>query len=300
MYQENGFSEMESPACIVCGSKNNSELLKVRDRFSSGSEEYSIVKCECGFVFLSPRPDEQEISKYYDHMSYEPHRSEKKSIFDHCYRLVQNWAVDWKRKKIENYISCGKLLDIGGGAGEFCQHMTKHGWSTIVQDTSESALILAEQKGIPGVQHLDLIAGKYRFDLITMWHALEHVHDVETLFSNINNLLRPGGVLVIAVPNHNAPEREKLGNKWAPYDTPRHLYHFDFDSLRRFQSKYDFEIIGANSLYQDTAYNILLSWESRGVADFIKMAFLWLTSLFKNVTGDVKSSSSMMIICRRK
>jgi len=290
---------MEKIACKICGSTNHKPFVKVPDRFDSGME-FEIVKCECGFVFLNPRPALDEIGKYYEHESYDPHKSQTKTLFDFAYRFVQTIALTWKKKTVERYISRGRLLDIGGGAGEFCQHMAKYGWDVTVQDTSPEALALAERRGVLGVKSLDALKKSAKYDLITMWHALEHIHDIDALYgSSIDGMLKPGGVLVVAVPNHNAPERKYFGKSWAPYDAPRHLYHFDLECLTRIQNKYGFEIIGAHSLYQDTPYNILLSSGARDPKSLIRMAAIWIKSLSENIRLGVSHSSSMMVVARR-
>ena len=109
-----------------------------------------------------------------------------------------------------------------------------------------------------------------RFDVITLWHSLEHIHDIPDLYNLINRLLHQDGILLIAVPNIIAPEIIFFNKKWAPFDAPRHLYHFQLKTLNELCSKYKFKIVRKYSLFQDTPYNILLSITKNNPLQFIK------------------------------
>ena len=287
---------MENTNCIICGLNENKPYLQVTDRF--GGEVFQIVKCECNFTYLSPRPVLIEISSYYDDESYDPHRDERKTIFDRTYVWVQGKALKWKYKHIIKFMTQGNLLDIGGGSGEFCSYFKSKGWAVALQDSSEKARSIATGNNISTHESLSDIKDE-KFDLITMWHSLEHIHEIEFLFSTINALATNDGILVIAVPNVNAPERFFFNECWAPWDAPRHLYHFTHRQLDKLLSKHGWKIENAKIMFQDTPYNILLSLKSNSPFQLIYGGFILLYSLIKAAIGGVQSSSSFMVICKR-
>ncbi len=290
---------MEVISCPLCGSDQSEHFKTVENRFSSEKELFKLVKCKCGFVFLNPRPSFDEISSYYEHEEYDPHRKESKTLFNKAYDEVQKWAVSWKRRKIEKFFSTGSHLDIGGGKGEFATHMALNGWNSTLQDTSVEALEIAKTSNISCVNSLDDIEGD-KFNLITMWHVLEHVHDIKSLFTSIHNRLDEDGVLVVAVPNIDAPERGDLGRFWAPYDAPRHLYHFSYERLEHLLQKEGFTVKRAHPLLQDTPYNILLSLKSFSTMHLIRGFITCLKSVITMLLFGVSRSSSMMLICKRE
>ena len=287
---------MEKVNCIICDSNTNSPSIKVSDRFSG--ESFQIVKCGCGFKFLSPRPEHKEIHSYYEEDSYDPHRSQDKSTFDKMYNWVQVKAFKWKFGHISRFITNGNLLDVGGGGGEFCSYCQSKGWQVSLQDNSEKARLLAKKNNISTYTELAEVEN-HEFDLISMWHSLEHIHAIDPLFVDIDRLMSDDGILVIAVPNVNAPEREWLGVNWVPWDAPRHLYHFNYEQLSKLLLKYGWEIQYSKTMLQDTPYNILLSLKSNSPLQLIFGGFLLLYSLIKAVIGGVNSASSFMVICKK-
>jgi 2-polyprenyl-3-methyl-5-hydroxy-6-metoxy-1,4-benzoquinol methylase len=287
---------MEYLYCIICGSNENKPFMQVTDRF--GDESFQIVQCKCGFMYLSPRPSLNEIYAYYENDDYDPHRSQKVSHFDSIYRWVQEKAFKWKYRNITKFITQGNLLDIGGGSGAFCSYFKSKGWAVSLQDSSDKARGIASGINISTHKSISNINDE-TFDLITMWHSLEHIHDIELLFSTINTLTAKDSILVIAVPNINAPERKFFKECWAPWDAPRHLYHFSYGQLNNLLAKHGWKIENVKTMFQDTPYNILLSLKSNSPFQLIFGGFILLYTLIKATIGGVDSSSSFMVICKR-
>ena len=287
---------METPLCIICGSNMSTPFIQITDRF--GDESFQIVNCECGFKYLSPRPELNEISSYYEDGNYDPHRTYNKSFFEKVYGWVQKKALKWKFTHISKFVTSGSLLDIGGGSGEFCAYFKSKGWTTVLQDSSEKARKNANSADITAYGLLSDINNE-KFNLITMWHSLEHIHNISDLFANIDRLINVDGTLVVAVPNANAPERFFLKENWAPWDAPRHLYHFSFCQIDRLLLKHGWKIQSSKTMVQDTPYNILLSLKSNSPLQLIFGGFILLYSLIKSAVFGVSSSSSFMLICKR-
>ncbi|TFG94302.1 MAG: class I SAM-dependent methyltransferase, partial [Calditrichales bacterium] len=163
-----------------------------------------------------------------------------------------------KRRLIGKYKQAGQLLDIGCASGEFLLEMKQHGWQISGMETAPEAREIARQQKITVFETLDELSGS--FDVITMWHVLEHVHRIADLFKNIKRLLTADGLLVFAIPNIDSRDGRYYKNHWVALDTPRHLYHFRPQDIEHLLKNYGFELIRISPLlYFDPWYNALLS-----------------------------------------
>ena len=278
---------MEQINCIICKSDKNTVYKTLSDRFNK-REIFTLVKCICGFIFLNPRPDGIEIEKYYFNPNYLPHQIDKKNIFNYLYRFIQKITFYWKRKIIESssHQSIHNLLDIGSGDGRFLKYL---------QNVTDIKIFVDE----PYAKHdLKSINSETftKCQVITMWHSLEHIHDIESKFEIINKCLDSNGLLLIAVPNINAYELKYLNSDWIAYDAPRHLYHFSSTAINDLLNLNNLKVIKKMPIYQDTFFNILLSLKSWRILKSIYYIPVSLLNIFIN--NDV--SSSILYICRKK
>jgi SAM-dependent methyltransferase len=292
---------MESTTCIVCGGAKTEPFMKVADRLGGETPAiFELVRCSCSMVYLNPRPGEGEIAPYYASEEYQPHRMDGSGGMDLAYRAVQSLALRIKARRIEHEQPSGRLLDIGGGQGEFASFMAARGWHVDLQDRDSSALRAARARGLRAVEDLSTLAKSgEQYDLATMWHALEHIHDIPGLFDRLENLLAPGGALVVAVPNLDAPERESFGSRWAPYDAPRHLYHFSRATLTALLRKYGWKMERVWPLWWDTPYNVLLSVHGMGAPGLAFAVWQTVRSLVVTASSPMERGSSMMVLARR-
>ena len=290
---------MEKINCIICGNIKTAPYSKLRDRLAQSQEIFQLVKCECGFVFLNPRPDSGEISTYYQYSEYDPHTSGTKNSWNKIYQFIQRFTMQWKYHKITSFYRSGKLLDIGGGQGEFAAYIASRGWDVVCQDRLTDKLNMKASQEFNSVVDLTEIQDEGCFDVITLWHSLEHIHDISKLYFHINRLLSPNGILLIAVPNLQAPEQSSYSNKWAAFDAPRHLYHFHPGSLISLCNKYKFRVLRKFSLFQDTPYNILLSISKYNPVHIIKGILVLIYSFIVILLRGPAYSSSILIICRK-
>ena len=290
---------MESIGCIVCGNSKTTPYIEVLDRLSQNSDIFQLVKCDCNFVFLNPRPIENEIPTYYNSTEYDPHNVKKNDKWGRLYKCIQKATLRWKFSKIASFYSNGKLLDIGGGNGEFTSFMALKGWDVVLQDNISNLNGINGSKGIRKVKNLQMIKSTEHFNVITLWHSLEHIHNIEELFSNLNRMLTIDGILLIAVPNLKAPENTFYSTNWAPFDAPRHLYHFQLETLDNLIKKSNFKIVRKYSLFQDTPYNILLSMAKFSPFQFIKGIFVLCYSIIVTLLNGPDQSSSLLVICKK-
>ena len=147
-----------------------------------------MLQCTCGFIYLNPRPSSKEINYYYQSEHYDPFRVSSNGIWNKVYHYVQKFSLCWKYKIIRKYIQGGRLLDIGGGKGEFADFIhKKEGWDVTLQDSF--ADLDRTENGSIFVSELSDINPNIKFDVITLWHSLEHIHDIKNLFIKQKNLM---------------------------------------------------------------------------------------------------------------
>lgn len=156
----------------------------------------------------------------------------------------------------------GELLDIGAGTGDFLAKAKKRGWSVTGMEPNEAARNLSSEKGIPLLKNSETLTS-HSFDVITMWHVLEHVPDLEKQISELHRLLKPGGILLIAVPNFKSYDAYKYKENWAAFDVPRHLWHFSRNSIEKIFGIFSFEVSKVEPLKFDSYYVSLLSEKYR-------------------------------------
>ena len=276
---------METISCPICYSQEYNSFETILDRINKDIS-FNVVKCKCSFIYLNPRPNSKDIKQYYDNENYLPH-SNSISFASKIYSLAQRFSFFLKYSYISKLFKNRKLslLDIGSGKGEFCTYMSKKKWTT--------------QEYEPFVKDSNtLIGGNQKFSLITMWHSLEHIHNINEIFTLINKHLIDDGYLLIAVPNINAHERKYFKNKWIAYDAPRHLYHFSPHSMGNILSKYGFTISSYKPLYQDTFFNIIGSYPDLKVYNFFHAGYCAFMSLLLSIF-DKNKSSSIIYICKK-
>jgi SAM-dependent methyltransferase len=220
--------------CPVCQSAEFAAHLECRDHIVS-QRKFQLVKCQhCGFIFTNPRPTPAEIGAYYESKDYLPHTGGDRSLQGRTYRLVRRWALGRKLALVNALAPKGRLLDIGCGTGEFLNRCRRDGWDVCGVEPSEAARAIASKQGapvVPAFSRANYAAGS--LDVITMWHVMEHVHDLNGTVTAIAEILKPSGCLVVAVPNQTSHDAAYYGAFWAAYDVPRHLSHFSPAAIRR-------------------------------------------------------------------
>ena len=279
---------MEYVKCVLCNSSNLfKERYQIHDRFNP-DKKYKLQECQCGMIMTNPRPDLNEIASHYNNDNYHPNKRKNK-IFNILYKLAQSVNNKSKKKIIMHHIkSNGSILDYGGGDGQFRDYMYQKSWEANIYEPYLDG-------GMKKSKEIKMIKHNY-YDVISMFHSLEHVYDIDECLKSISDYLKDKGILVISIPNHDAYERKFFNDNWIAYDVPRHLYHFTFESVERILNKNKFKIIDYKPIYIDTFYNVLMSSNSR--VNFLKIPYLILISLL-NVYINSKLASSIMVVCQK-
>ena len=272
---------MEKVNCIICNTNNKESLLPYALKDSNGNKFYLAYCNDCDFSYLDPRPSKKDISFYYDE-NYRPYQNRNKNIFTYIYRCSQTITFYWKRKIIRKFSANGKrLLDIGAGSNNFITYLSKFNYSCLSYDEFSICVDYNSLNQIP----------RKKYDHITLWHSIEHIHDIDALFKTIVKISKKSTYLYIACPNFDAVERNILNEYWPAYDAPRHLYHFSFNSMKKLLLKYNYKIISTSIMLQDTFFNILLSKN----VNIIKKLYLIIYSIIVIIFNKKKSSSTLYI-----
>jgi SAM-dependent methyltransferase len=221
--------EWEEPACLLCGARNWSLLVEAPDMTAGGTGLwFAVVQCqECGLCFTNPRPSSTSIAQFYP-AAYRPHQAPQ-ARFAHR----RPWSRQGRRSREEVGLLAwhgkGRLLDFGCGGGSFLARLQRQHWQVLGLDVSTSAVQrVRDELGLPALvgtlPHPELRPAS--FDVITMWHSLEHVHSPLDVLREAHRLLVPGGRLIVAVPNIDSLPFRWFQSAWFGLDLPRHLTHF--------------------------------------------------------------------------
>jgi|JI7StandDraft_1071085.scaffolds.fasta_scaffold119426_1 SAM-dependent methyltransferase len=248
--------------CPLCGNTHFEDKLTCVD-YTVSKKEFSIVSCmACHFVFTNPIPEAKDLGSYYQSEEYISHSNTNKGLIAKLYHAVRSYTLKGKLKLINQYVSRGTILDYGCGTGMFLKTCKEAGWTTFGIEPDDGARKLASDFGTlvyPNKEDLDKNQPALKADIITMWHVLEHVSDLHQTIELLSGKLKSGGILIVAVPNHKSEDASYYGKYWAAYDVPRHLYHFDQDSISRLFSKHQYELINTLPMKFDSFYVSLLS-----------------------------------------
>ena len=284
-------------SCPICTTEMKFKFV-TKDYLVTG-ESFDIVECEaCSIRTTTPFPDKKIIGNYYSSDDYISHDDKVSGIFDSIYGLVRTYQLNKKKKLIGKYFnkSNGKILDIGCGAGDFLQYMKENHWNINGVDTSNKARKIANKKlNIKVMDPKDWINNKEKYDVITCWHSLEHVHEPWVYLDKIKKSLTLDGFLIVALPNYQSTDAKIYKEFWAAYDTPRHLYHFTIKSMNKTIKPHGLNIESIYRMNFDPFYVSMLSAKHMGksfMSGLINGFKSWTLSIFsKN-----KCSSLIFII----
>ena len=242
---------------------NRNIYLRVKDHSVSG-EEFVIKKnLEFGYLETHPQPNISELPLYYQSENYISHTDSKRNLFEKIYHFVRDFSTYRKVNLINKYSGTGnkKLLDIGCGTGDFLYAAKKQEWIITGIEPNDKARNIAIEKNSNIIYDSNKLFEfkKESFDVITLWHVLEHLPNLENHISIIKKILKPNGVLIIAVPNYKSYDAEYYKEFWAAYDVPRHLWHFSKQSIGLLCAKFSLKVIKYKSMWYDSFYVSLLS-----------------------------------------
>lgn len=248
--------------CPICKSSLFSDFLVCKDYTVSG-DKFTIVECNnCNFKFTNPRPSNGVLGDYYKSDDYISHSDTKKGFIATLYHIVRDYTLKRKIKLVERYVSRGTILDYGCGTGMFLKVSKKSGWNALGMEPDSGARSIALNMALDvnsDKSTLSVSHPNQKFNAITLWHVLEHITDLDETLAFLKSALLKDGVLIIAVPNYRSLDARTYKEFWAAYDVPRHLYHFDVDSVSKLLLKAGFELECTRPMKFDSFYVSMLS-----------------------------------------
>jgi 2-polyprenyl-3-methyl-5-hydroxy-6-metoxy-1,4-benzoquinol methylase len=288
--------------CPVCNETTSSAYLTVSD-FSVTKENFDLLQCtNCTLVYTQNIPDQNTIAPYYHFEEYISHTDTKKSLFHKIYHFVRKITLRKKLGWIQNAIqkNTGNLLDIGCGTGAFLAYAKKNNWT--VQGIEADATARAKAVELYGIataaSEAFFTLPKNSYDAISMWHVLEHVHNLQGYMQQIKNLLTTDGKLFIAVPNYTSYDAQQYKNYWAAYDVPRHLYHFSPKAIQQLAIANGFAIEKYQPMWYDSFYVSMLSEKYKKGSGILGIIIGLISNL--NALFNPKKCSSITYILSKK
>ena len=288
-------------SCPVCKSTQIQTKLSAKDYTVSG-EIFSIVACNnCTHLFTQNVADQNEIGKYYASENYISHSDTQEGLVNKLYHAIRKKTLQTKKKLIvsETEKATGNILDIGCGTGAFLNTMKIGGWNIAGLEPDETARAKATSLyGIEPQPSQNIFSLQYNaYDAITMWHVLEHVHQLHEYMAQLKNILTDKGKIFIAVPNYTSYDAQYYGEFWAAYDVPRHLYHFSPASMKNLVEQHGLSIKKIKPMWFDSFYVSMLSEQYKGgKGNLIKAFWIGLVSNIKTLFNSNKCSSLIYII----
>ena len=285
--------------CPICNSNQRSPFLACVDNTVS-RETFQIVQCNsCGFKYTNPRPEEFELGKYYKSEDYVSHSNTKKGFINSTYQSVRKYTLLKKLQLISQYFKTGKILDIGCGTGEFLNTCKKAKWETFgIEPDQDARKMAVENYGldVKGEGQLSVFPDA-SFDIISMWHVLEHVPRLNERIEDLKRLIKPNGIIIIAVPNCDSADAKTYKENWAAYDVPRHLYHFTPKDIELLFKNHQLRLFKTLPMVFDSFYVSMLSEKIKsGKTNIIRSTWNGLRSNLSALKSGKTYSSQIYLI----
>ena len=281
--------------CPACGSTNFEKQFDAKD-YTVSQNSFGVVTCAtCGLNFTNPRPKADEAGYFYKSDTYISHSDTQKGLVNKLYHAVRNITLKQKVAWIQADQRGNKnLLDIGCGNGHFLKTCQDSGWNItgmeLDPETAARAAALVQDKIYP---NLVAIPEDKQFELITLWHVLEHVYELDAYFEFFKKRIASEGKLLLALPNSKSFDAGYFKEFWAAYDVPRHIYHFNPETIQFVANKHGFKLVKQRGQIFDSFYIALLSNQYRSGSKRLLHSFLlglWSNILAWAKTGNYSSN----------
>lgn len=277
---------------------NKKTYLTVKDHSVSGEVFQLLYDHEFDLLATSPQPSEDELPKYYKSQDYISHTDTQRNLFEKLYHFIRRISLKKKLKLINLFFSEEKmLLDIGCGTGEFLKIAQQNNWAVFGIEPNEKARSIANKKTNNSVSDIEELLNfkPQSFDVITLWHVLEHLPRLEEHISILKSLLKSNGTLIIAVPNYKSYDAKYYKEFWAAYDVPRHFWHFSQTSISKLFEKENMYVENSLPMKFDSYYVSLLSekYKSGWMNIFNAFRIGWLS----NFKAKQSTECSSLIYC---
>lgn len=296
-------NKLKHTSCPLCKGNHIHPVMKCTDYYATG-EVFEVYHCDdCGFTFTQDAPVESEIGRYYESPDYISHSDTRKGAMNTIYHWVRGLMLQKKAKLIERELgqTKGHLLDIGTGTGYFPHTMQQRGWIVEAVEKNTPAREFALKHfglTVKEDEALDAFPAQ-SFDVITLWHVMEHLEHLDDVWTIFGRLLKETGVLVVAVPNCSSYDAKIYQKEWAAYDVPRHLWHFTPESMKACAQRHGFKLEKYHPMPFDAFYVSMLSERNmKHSCSFVRGLCSGLRA-YLHAMGHKELSSSIIYIFRK-
>lgn len=262
--------------CPLCNSGHFSNYMICKD-FTVSHEDFALVRCDsCDFLFTNPRPAGDKLKDYYQSEDYISHSNKSNNPINFAYKIARHFTIKSKVKLANAQGQKGKLLDIGCGTGHFLSACKQENWNISGVEPDPGARALARQNTqVEIVDNISRIT-QSGFNVITLWHVLEHIPDLNDFIKRLGTLLAQDGTIIVAVPNYKSYDARHYKEYWAAYDVPRHLYHFEQATMKALMKNHGLKIKQVLPMKLDAYYVSLLSetYQGKGLSKYPNSAII--------------------------
>jgi 2-polyprenyl-3-methyl-5-hydroxy-6-metoxy-1,4-benzoquinol methylase len=258
--------------CPICEHEDLSDHIRCKDHFLTG-ENFTITMCDnCSFLFTNPRPSPEQLNKYYKSNAYISHSDAANNLTDNIYKIARHFTLKRKLKLVNSLTSYKSILDYGCGTGDFLLTCKNNSWNISGLEPDNEARKIAIEKTQSQIHYdIEQLGDHTKYGVITLWHVLEHIANLNETIIQLKNKLQADGKLLIAVPNHLSLDAQHYKEFWAAYDVPRHLYHFSQQTMHKLLQKHGLKILKTIPMKLDSFYVSLLSEKYlHGKSNFLK------------------------------
>lgn len=272
-------------------------LMSCKD-YTVSQESYELlINPKYNMMVTLPVPS--DLENYYKSEDYISHTNSNKSFFDKIYQKVRKHTLQKKLALINSFNSSEKkILDIGSGTGDFLSTCKDGGWNVYGVEPSKEARAISKNKKVNVTENLSSL-NEDSFDIITLWHVLEHVENLFEYIETLKKKLKPNGVLIIAVPNYNSFDANHYKEYWAAFDVPRHLWHFSQESIKKLFGSVSMKVEKVLPMKFDSYYVSMLSEKYKyGRNRFIKAFYVGFLSNLK--AKSTSEYSSLIYVIKNK
>lgn len=263
---------------------NKTPYISCKD-FTVSRETFRLIKEEnLELLVTEPQPKLEDLSKYYESKDYISHTDSSKTLIEKIYQIAKNYAINKKVKLVNSFVKNKEknILDVGCGTGDFLIACKNNHWNITGVEPNKNAIEILNNKKLTAsnfYHSIEEIESKNVFDVITLWHVLEHIPNLEYYIITLKELLKPNGILIIAVPNYKSYDAKKYKEFWAAYDVPRHLWHFSKTSIKKLFNIIEMKVEKVLPMKLDAFYVSLLSEKYKtGKSNLISAFFTGIKS----------------------
>jgi len=275
--------------------------MTVKDHSITG-ESFALWRCDgCDFLFTQDPPAPEEAGRYYQGEEYISHSDNQTGLVNKLYHKARDYMLGRKHQLVDRFARGKRLLDYGTGTGYFTDYMVRQGYAAEgIEIDAQARAYGAEKFGITVHDPDHLFTGypPASFDVITLWHVLEHLYDPKRYLQQFAELLSADGILVIAVPNHKSRDAAVFGPDWAAYDVPRHLWHFGPNTMRKMVGEAGFRVNETRHMPLDPFYVSIMSQRYANGGGLVSGGIKGLQS-FATSFSEAELGSSVIYVCAK-